>query len=178
MTASLIILIPLLIAMTFSEDEFSLEGKIRQGAMEPPPATSSPFTLEDLEKNVSKNAAGQFQLSLIDAYFAGGDPEVHQVLSGIPVEIEGRLMPEKGFEDGSRRRIYRTFISCCAADATIAGISLLFDTPSLEIPDGDWVRAGGTMEFEQKDGKFQTVIRGATLLPADEPYSEFLQRNQ
>lgn len=178
LTTALITLIPLLLAMTYSPDRFSVEGVTRL-AEAAPPTSKAPFTLEDLEKNVSKNNKGQFQISLIDAYFSGSDREVHPVLRGVPVEMEGRLMPEKtNNADGSRRRVFRTFISCCAADATVAGVSLVFNTPleSADLPDNTWVKVGGTLDFEEINGKTRTILNVTDLTEAPEPYAEFIQR--
>ncbi len=175
----LLTLVPLLIAMNYTQDRFSDAGLARQGAYEAPPVSSAPFTREDLEKNVPKNARGEFQLSLVNAYYAGGDRELHQVLADLPVEIEGRLMEEKvNNSEGKRRRLYRTFISCCAADATVAGISLDFDTTNSEIPNQSWVKASGTLTFEEHQGRTYTVVKVNSMEKAEEPYSEFLQRNR
>ncbi len=178
-TTYLLTLVPLIIAMTFTKDRFSDLGLARQGAYEAPPESRAPFTREDLEKNVPKNAQGEFQLSLVNAYYAGGDKELHDVLDGLPVEIQGRLMPEKvNNQDGMRRRIFRTFISCCAADATVAGVSLLFDTPTPDPPNQTWVKAHGKLTFEEHQGRSYTVVKVSSLEAAEEPYSEFIQRNR
>jgi len=175
----LLTLVPLLIAMTFTKDGFSEEGLARQGAYEAPPENQAPFTREDLEKNVPKNAKGEFQISLVNAYYAGGDKQLHEVMTDLPVEIEGRLMAERiNNEDGTRRRIFRTFISCCAADATVAGISLDFGNEPSAIADKAWVKVGGKLSFEEYQGRSYTVLKVSSMEKAEEPYSEFLQRSK
>ncbi len=179
LTTYVLTLVPLVIALVFTADRFSARGIQRLAQEAAPPPSSQPLTLEDLKEQVPQNAKGEFQLSLVNAYYAGSDRNIHKVLDGIPVEIEGRLMREElNNPDGKRRRLYRIFISCCAADATAAGISLVFANVTPDPPDDTWVKASGTLAFEEREGRSHTILNVKALTPSEEPYSEFLQRNR
>ncbi|MDB4568353.1 DUF1980 domain-containing protein, partial [Akkermansiaceae bacterium] len=146
-------LLPLMGALYFTQDRLSAIGIAKKGLYETPtlsaPKNAPPFTREDLEKRVPKNADGEFQLSLVTAYYVAGDREVESIFDGLPVEFEGRIVEEEvNNESGLRRRIYRSIISCCAADMSVVGIPLEFEAPSNDPPNDSWVKASGTLTFE------------------------------
>lgn len=174
-------LLPLIGALHFTEDRLSAIGIAKKGLYETPnltaPADAPPFTREDLEKRVPRNLDGEFQLSLVTAYYVAGDREVEGIFDGLPVELEGRLVEEKvNNESGLRRRIYRSIISCCAADMSIVGIPLEFETPSAEPPNDSWVKASGTLVFEDVGEDRVPLLKVRQVIASEEPYSEFLLR--
>lgn len=177
----LLTVIPLTVAMTYSKDSLSNVGLSKKGLYESPnlmaQAELPPFTREDLEKNYSKNAQGEFQLSLISAYYAAGDREIQDIFDGLPVEFEGRIAPEKvNNESGKRLRIFREIITCCAADLQVVGVSLEFPDESERPALDSWVRAGGTLTFERVGENVVPLLKIREVVPAEEPYSEFLRR--
>ena len=177
----LLTIIPLTIAMTYSEDSLSNAGLSKKGLYESPNLMLQedlpPFTREDLEKNYTKNAKGEFQLSLIAAYYAAGDREIQGIFEGLPVEFEGRIAPERVNNDsGQRLRIFREIITCCAADLQVVGVSLEFPEGTGRPSVDDWVRAGGTLTFEKLEGNVVPLLKIREVVPAEEPYSEFLRR--
>lgn len=174
-------LLPLMGALYFTQDRLSAIGIAKKGLYETPtlsaPKNAPPFTREDLEKRVPKNADGEFQLSLVTAYYVAGDREVESIFDGLPVEFEGRIMEEKvNNESGLRRRIYRSIISCCAADMSVVGIPLEFEAPSNDPPNDSWVKASGTLTFEDVNGDRVPLLKVKKVATAEEPYSEFLLR--
>ena len=177
----LLTIVPLVVAMKYSEHGLSNAGLSKKGLYESPnlieQADLPPFTREDLEKNYSKNSQGEFQLSLISAYYAAGDREIQDIFEGLPVEFEGRIAPEKINNDsGKRLRIFREIITCCAADLQVVGVSLDFpdgaERPALD----SWVKAGGTLTFETIGDQVFPLLKIREVVPAEEPYSEFLRR--
>ncbi|MDA7506226.1 TIGR03943 family protein [bacterium] len=174
-------LLPLMGALYFTQDRLSAIGIAKKGLYETPtlsaPKNAPPFTREDLEKRVPKNADGEFQLSLVTAYYVAGDREVESIFDGLPVEFEGRIVEEKvNNESGLRRRIYRSIISCCAADMSVVGIPLEFEAPSNDPPNDSWVKASGTLTFEDVNGDRVPLLKVKKVATAEEPYSEFLLR--
>lgn len=176
----LLTLIPLTLAMTYTRDKLSNQGLSKKGLYEAPTLTDAnipPFTREDLEKRVPKNEHGEFELRMITAYYAAGDREIQDIFDGLPVELEGRIAPEKiNNEAGDRMRIFRSIITCCAADLQVVGVSLQFPDGATRPKPEDWVKAGGILTFETVDGTVLPLLKIREVVPAEEPYSEFRLR--
>lgn len=173
-------LTPLILAMTYTQDKLSNGGMAKKGLYEKPALTSAnipPFSRQDLEKNVPKNEHGEFQLRMISAYYAAGDLEIQDIFEGLPVELEGRIAPEKiNNESGDRLRIFRSIITCCAADLQIVGVSLDFPEGAKRPQLEDWVKASGTLTFETVEGDVLPLLKIREVISAEEPYSEFRRR--
>ena len=173
-------LTPLILAMTYTQDKLSNGGIAKKGLYEKPALTSAnlpPFTRQDLEKNVPKNEHGEFQLRMISAYYAAGDLEIQDIFEGLPVELEGRIAPEKiNNASGDRLRIFRSIITCCAADLQIVGVSLEFPEEANRPQVEDWVKASGTLTFETVEDDVLPLLKIREVIPAEEPYSEFRRR--
>ncbi|MCH1500458.1 MAG: hypothetical protein L7U83_15485 [Akkermansiaceae bacterium] len=173
-------LTPLILAMTYTQDKLSNGGMAKKGLYEKPALTSAnipPFSRQDLEKNVPKNEHGEFQLRMISAYYAAGDLEIQDIFEGLPVELEGRIAPERiNNESGDRLRIFRSIITCCAADLQIVGVSLEFPEGAKRPQLEDWVKASGTLTFETVEGDVLPLLKIREVVSAEEPYSEFRRR--
>ena len=177
----LLTLVPLIVAMTYTKDELSNRGMAKKGLYDAPAlngmVAAPAFTRADLEKRVPKNEEGEFQLQLYAAYWAAGDREVQGIYEGLPVELEGRVAPEKiNNEDGTRMRIFRKVMSCCAADAQFVGVSMEFPEDTERPALDEWVKASGTLTFENFDSKVLPLLKVRVVTPTEEPYAEFLQR--
>ena len=177
----LLTLVPLIVAMTHTQDKLSNRGMAKKGLYEAPALNGlnapAAFTREDLEKRVPKNEEGEFQLQLFAAYWAAGDREVQSIYEGLPVELEGRVAPEKiGNEAGDRMRIFRKIMSCCAADAQFVGVSMEFPDDAKRPAVDEWVKASGILTFETIDNKVLPLLKVRVVIPTEEPYSEFLLR--
>ncbi|MGC6427156.1 MAG: hypothetical protein ACON5H_09200 [Akkermansiaceae bacterium] len=173
-------LLPLVGALYLTQDKLSDYGIARKSSatketlakIAPPP----PFTLEDLEKRVPRNAEGDFQLSIVTPNYIAGDREVEPIFEGLQVEFEGRLGDVPKSEGGSRKRIYQSIISCCAADMSIVGIPLEFTENLPAIENGEWVKTCGILTFETRDTDRYPLLKVRKIEVAEEPYSEFLLR--
>ncbi|MFT6861725.1 MAG: putative repeat protein (TIGR03943 family) [Akkermansiaceae bacterium] len=177
----LLTVIPLTLAMAHTRDKLSNEGLSKKGLYEAPVLTNAgdlpPFTREDLEKNVPKNEHGEFELRMITAYYAAGDREIQGIFDGLPVVLEGRIAPEKiNNESGNRMRVFRSIITCCAADLQVVGVSLQFPEGTKRPKVEDWVKAGGILTFEDVNGDILPLLKVREVAPAEEPYSEFRLR--
>lgn len=171
-------MIPLTLAMTYTKDDYSNTARAKKGLYEAPVLINdAPFTREDLEKRIPKNAAGEYEIRMITAYYAAGDREIQDIFDGLPVELEGRVAPEKINNDaGNRLRIFRSIITCCAADLQIVGVSMEFPESTTRPKPEDWVKAGGILTFETVNGSVLPLLKIREVTPAEEPYSEFRSR--
>ena len=177
---ALLTLVPLFMAMSYTKDSFSQAGLAKKR----PPARSisttssaAPFTRDDLEKNVPKNAYGEFEIRMITAYYAAGDPEIQGIFEGLPVELEGRINEETlNNAAGDRMKISRSIISCCAADMQVIDVALEFPEGAPRPSVDDWAKAGGTLTFETLGSDVYPVLKVREVVPTEEPYSEFQRR--
>jgi hypothetical protein len=186
LTGFLLMVVPLLLSVSWTKDEYSLAALSRKGLFDAPSATSLPFmasslapvTLEDLERTHRKTADGFFEFNLMELFFASGDRELQGVLDGLNVETEGRWVDEKhNNDDGRRRRLYRLFMTCCIADSRAIPIVLEFEGAPPEMPENGWTRVAGVMTFPLENGVIQPVLRAQRALAADPPVEETFLRN-
>ena len=93
-------------------------------------------------------------------------------------EAEGRWIDEKTRNpNGTRKRLYRLFITCCAADSRAIPIVLEFNGPPPELPENGWAKVAGTMRFPLEEGVLQPVLVCDRADSAEPPYEEsFLRR--
>lgn len=186
LTGLLLMIVPMLLSVSWTKDEYSLAALSRKGLFDAPAATSLPFmaaalapvTLEDLERTHRKTADGFYEFNLMELFFASGDRDLQGVLDGLQVETEGRWVNEQNQNDeGLRRRLYRLFMTCCIADSRAIPIILEFaDTPP-EMPENGWVRVAGTMTFPLENGVIQPVLRAERAVAAEPPVEETFLRN-
>ncbi len=177
---ALLTLVPLILAMTYTTDTFSFNALSKKKlSIESVVQNESrpPFTREDLEKNVTRNSHGEFEIRMITAFYAAGDREIQGIFEGLPVELEGRIAPETlNNEKGDRMRIFRKIITCCAADMQMVDVALEFPEGAIRPSEKDWVKAGGTLTFETINGDVYPLLKVREVVQAEEPYSEFQLR--
>ena len=77
-----------------------------------------------------------------------------EVFGEIEIETEGQIVPERDNNpNGNRLRIYRTLMTCCAADAMVLAFPLEFKEAPTAFQERAWVRVGGTLRYEElEDG--------------------------
>lgn len=186
LTGFLLLVIPLLVSVAWTKDEYSLSALSRKGLYDTPSATSLPFmagalapvTREQLERTHRKTEDGFYEFNLMELFFASGDRELQGVLDGLEVETEGRWVQERdGNEAGNRRRLYRLFMTCCIADSRAIPIILEFENTPPELPENGWARVAGTMTFPLENGVIQPVLKAERALAADPPVEESFLRN-
>ncbi len=186
LTSVCFMLVPLLFASFSTKDGFSVQALSRKALFDAPLSNSvflsadlPPLTLEEIQKTHRKNEAGFYEFNLMELYFAVGDPELQKLINGMKVETEGRLVMEKeNNADGKRRRLYRLFITCCAADARAVPIILDFgegNVPSIE--ENAWVKVSGIVTFPVERGATQVVLDTASCEPKEAPWEESFMRN-
>jgi uncharacterized repeat protein (TIGR03943 family) len=183
----LVMVMPILLSTAWTKDEFSAGTLARKGLYDSPAdlqaallaAKFPPLTREMIAERYPATPDGYHPLSLIELFFATGDREMQAVLEGLKVETEGRWMEEKSNNpNGTRKRLYRLFLTCCIADSRAIPIVLEYGATPPEYPENDWVKVGGVMQFKQEGGGLQAVLMVERTLAANPPFEEsFLRKN-
>ena len=154
LAAFAILLLPLGFSVAYTKDAFSVGALAAKGLYDSPSESRSTaldsllpkLTREIIEKQHPKNSAGFHEFSLMELYFSNGDPEMRELIEGMTVETEGRMVkdPEGG---AKQRRVYRLFITCCAADSQAIPIIVRFRDEVPDVEEGAWMMLSGTMRF-------------------------------
>jgi uncharacterized repeat protein (TIGR03943 family) len=142
---------------------YSLDVLARKGLYDNQVDTSAyalpPFTREMLEESTPRNEDGRFQLPVSQIFFSAGDDSMMEVFGGIEIETEGQVVAERDHnQDGNRLRIYRTLMTCCAADAMVLAFPIEFEGSVPVFEERAWVRVGGTLRYEESPGGEQPVL--------------------
>lgn len=153
-------------------DGYSAKALARKGLYDAPSAIVSPL-LEVPPLTREETADGYHVFNLMELYYATGDREMQAVIDGMKVETEGRWIEEKARNPhGTRKRLYRLFITCCAADSRPVPIVLEFGKVPPEFPENGWMKVAGTMRFPLEGGSLQPVLHVDRVEPAEPPFEE------
>jgi len=181
--AFLILLIPLGVGVAWTKDAFSLGSLTRKGLLESPAETSSlllgssmpKLTKEIIEKQHPKNAEGYHAFGLMELFFSSGDPEMRELVEGMMVETEGRIVKDP---DGpaNQRRLYRLFITCCAADSRAIPIIVRFKGEVPQVEENAWMKLTGTMRYPDEGEGFVPVLEVDHAAEATPPPEESFMR--
>lgn len=174
-----LMILPVALCTGFTKHEFSTKALMWKHVKNSGPKRTSslfstkrePFTREKLERTTSKTEDGHYLLTITELFWSAGDQEIMKAYQGLPAELEGRLIDEESKLDpnGNRKRLYRVFMTCCAADAQVLGLALEFDGPLPTYPDKSWVRVGGTVAYETVDGQDVAYLKVTRIETSDEP---------
>lgn len=187
LTAFLLMMVPVALSVAWTKDEYSASALARKGLYDMPSKSSSNFrssgmpalTLEQLEKGHRKTVDGFYQFDLMELCFATGDREMQSLLDGLKVETEGRWVDEKVRNPyGTRKRLYRLFMTCCAADSQAIPLILEFGKMPPELPENGWVKVSGTMHFPLEDGELQPILTVESAVPGEAPAEESFMRKK
>lgn len=179
----LLMLVPLGLSIAWSKDAYSSAALARKGLYETPARSqitataASPITREELEKSHRKTADGYLEFDLIELFLATGDRDQQRLLEGMKIATLGRIVDERDHNaDGTRKRLYRLFMTCCAADSRAIPIILEFGKTPPSLPDNGWVRASGTLGFPVVGGVMQPVLTVDQASVVAAPAEESFQR--
>ncbi len=185
LTALALMLVPIGLSVAWTKDKYSAAALARKGLYEAPKSLITPFlasslpkiTHAEIENTHRKTPDGFLQFNLMELFFATGDRELQPLIDGLTVETEGRWIDEKVRNpNGTRKRLYRLFITCCAADSQVIPIVLEFSKKPPEFPENEWVKISGTMRFPMEDGELHPVLIVANAVAAEPPYEESFMR--
>lgn len=183
LAALLLMVLPVGLSSVWTKDQFSQATLARKGLYEDvqPAFLASalpPLTLGEIEKSHRKTTDGYLEFNLMELYFATGDRELQDIMGGMKVETEGRIIAEKvNNPDGTRMRLYRMFMTCCVADSRAIPIILEFGKAPPMLPENGWVKVAGTMTFPEEEGTLRAVLVVDRATAAEVPQEEkFLRR--
>jgi uncharacterized repeat protein (TIGR03943 family) len=187
LTAVALMILPVALSVAWTKDQYSVAALTRKGLYSSPSAAAGkPFlasfmpaiTLEQIEKGHRKTADGYLEFSLMELFFTAGDRELQGLLNGLKVETEGRWIDEKVRNpNGTRKRLYRLFITCCAADGQAVPIVLEFGKiPTESFPANSWVKVAGKMRYPMEEGMIQPVLEVERIIAAEPPFEESFTR--
>lgn len=185
--ACVLMVLPLAASVAWTKDEYSAAALSRKGLYDSPQNMSAsflsaampPITREEIEKGHRKTADGFYEFNLMELYFATGDREMQQAMDGLKVETEGRLLEErKANSQGTRKRLYRLLMTCCAADSRAIPIVLEYgNNPLPSIAENEWVKVAGTINFPMEDGLLQPILSVERTVESEPPFEESFLRN-
>jgi hypothetical protein len=128
------------------------------------------FSLADLKAQVPQSPDGNFMLEVPELYYTAGDKEVQSVLTGQPVETIAQVLPEKvNNEKGTRLRIFRLLVQCCAADARPYSIPVEFGKTAPTFKDMSWVKVTGKMNYTKEGDQTVPILEATSITEAAEP---------
>ncbi|MCW1884077.1 TIGR03943 family protein [Luteolibacter flavescens] len=184
LAAFLILLLPLGLGVSWTKDAFSLGSLTRKGLMDTPADASSlimgalpPLTKELIEKQHPKNADGYHTFGLMELFFSAGDPEMRELVGGMQVETEGRVIQDPDAVVPNQRRLYRLFITCCAADSRAIPIIVRFKGEVPQVEDNTWMKLAGTMRYPDEGEGNVPVLEVDTAAEAPPPAEESFMRS-
>ena len=168
---------PVLLCTGFTNHEYSAEALRWKGLYKQRQIRSlyanynSEFTRERLEKNTPKTAEGNYLFQITELYWSAGDEKIMKIYEDMPAEIEGRIIEEEPDLNprGNRRRLYRMFMTCCAADAQVLGLAIEFDGDLPTLADKTWVKATGKVAFEKVGDQYVAYLKGCEVKEATAP---------
>lgn len=136
-----------------------------------PEAKWSEFTMADLERMVPKNEAGNFLLDVPQIFYTAGDEELMKVMEGIPIETTAQVMEETlNNPKGTRLKLFRLFVECCAADARPLSVPIEFGKTPPKYESMGWVKIVGKLHYSHEtDGAILPVIQVQTMEATAEP---------
>lgn len=181
----LLMILPVSLSVAWTKDEYSASALARKGLYDAPSTSSGsflsnnlpPLTRGEIEKTHRKTGDGYHQFNLMEIFFATGDREMQSLIDGMKVETEGRWIDDKTSKDGSRKRLYRLFITCCAADSRAIPIVLKYLEPPPALPQNGWVKVAGIMRFPLENGIVQPVLEVDRSETSEPPFEESFLRN-
>jgi uncharacterized repeat protein (TIGR03943 family) len=185
LAALLLMVLPVGLSTAWTKDEYSPAALARKGLYDSPADMNTtflssampPLTREMIEQSHRKTPDGYYEFNLMELFFATGDRELQSLIDGMKVETEGRWIEEKTRNpQGTRKRLYRLFMTCCAADSRAIPIVLEFAGTPPELPENGWVKVAGTMRFPLEDGVIQPVLMADRAVAAEPPFEESFLR--
>jgi uncharacterized repeat protein (TIGR03943 family) len=182
--AFLIMILPLGLGVAWTKDAFSLGSLTRKGLLDAPDPSSillgsmlPKLTKELIERQHPKNAAGYHEFGLMELFFSAGDPEMRELVDGMLVETQGRLVDDPEAAVPNQRRLYRLFITCCAADSRAIPIIVRFQGEPPAVEENAWMKLSGTMRFPDEGEGPLPVLEVAHAEEAPPPPEESFMRS-
>lgn len=168
LTSLALMVLPVALCLLWTKDGFSANALTRKGLYDNDRSSAAamlsklpPFTRESLDKYTPKTEKGHYKFDLTQLFWSAGDEELMGVFDGLPAEITGQIIAEDPSlnPDGQRMRLFRVFMTCCAADAQVIGITILFPDGLPDLAPQTWITLRGVVEYEKIDGITNVLLR-------------------
>lgn len=181
-----LMLVPLVLSLTWTKDGYSAAALSRKGLYDTPAPGGSSFlsnampamTREELLGSHRQTDDGYYEFSLMELFFSTGDRELQGIIEGVKVQTEGRIIDEQVRNpNGTRKRLYRLFMTCCAADSRPVPIVLEFGETPPPLPENGWTKVTGTMHYKLEEGTYQAILVVDQAIAAEAPIEESFMRN-
>ncbi|MDB6078486.1 MAG: hypothetical protein JWO82_2233 [Akkermansiaceae bacterium] len=186
LVAFLILLVPVGLCVSWTQDGFFSSASLaRKGAYATPSNSSvsfldaelPPLSKEIIERQHQKTGDGFHEFSLTELFFISSDPEVRALVEGMPVETEGRMVIDR---DGpaNQRRLYRLYITCCAADSQAIPIIVRFPDNVPDVKENAWMKISGTMRYPDEGAGTIPVLEASSAVEGVAPAEESFMRGR
>ena len=166
LAAIAIMIIPIWLCTTWTKDGFSITALTRKGLNDTPAEAGSlflssilpPLTKEIIEAQHPANSDGYRPFPLMELFFSSADPEMRELVGDMKVVSEGRLLPDPD-SDKQQFRLYRLFITCCAADSRPVPIIARFPNGAPEVEPNSWISLSGTITYpDEGEGHIPVLV--------------------
>ncbi|BCX47830.1 hypothetical protein HAHE_17380 [Haloferula helveola] len=184
LAAFLIMVVPLFLGVAWTKDQYSIAALSRKGLNDSPSDAGSlflssvlpPLTKEIIEKQHPPDENGYRKFPLMELFFSSADPEMRELVEGMSVVTEGRLVADADGKPGEYR-LYRLFITCCAADSRPIPIIARFKPEALpQVENNTWMTLSGTITFPDEGEGPQPVLVVDFGEATEAPFEESFMR--
>jgi uncharacterized repeat protein (TIGR03943 family) len=103
-------------------------------------------------------------------FAASGNPA--QEFAGEHAKVTGFVFRDERF-GANQFMVTRFVVSCCVADANVAGMVVTWPQAG-ELPADQWVEVAGTLQAGTLDGETLPVLAAASVTPVDMPQQPYL----
>lgn len=182
LAALAILLVPLFAAVGWTRDSYSLQALGAKGLHDSPQQTAGfldsilpPLTREIIEQQHPPDETGHHPFSLIELFFSSADSEMRGLIEGMKVTTEGRLVSTPDGPPGDKR-LYRLFITCCAADSRPVPILARWDGAAPAFEENTWVTLSGTITYPDEGEGPVPVLEVSRAEATEAPPEESFMR--
>ncbi|MEP4077819.1 DUF1980 domain-containing protein [Haloferula sp.] len=177
-----IMILPVWLCTAWTKDGFSIAALTRKGLNDTPAEAGSlflssvlpPLTKEIIEAQHPANADGYRTFPLMELFFSSADPEMRGLVGDMKIVTEGRLVPDPDNEH--QFRLYRLFITCCAADSRPVPIIARFPDGAPEVEPNSWISLSGTITYPDEGEGHIPVLVVDFSTPKEAPMEESFMR--
>lgn len=135
------------------------------------PVQATPAASEDY---LPRGKSGNLLLQVTDLLYATQDSSLRSDFQGKRIELIGQLMPDNtNNASGSRFKLVRMLMVCCAADARPVAV-LIDNGQKTNVPEMSWVRVIGHATFPMEGGRTVAVVKADSVAVTDPPEETML----
>lgn len=137
-------------------------------------AAATPAAPAAQDDFLPKTKDGNLAVQVIDLLYAAQDTSLRSDFADKTVETIGQVMPDDtNNASGTRFKLMRMFMVCCAADAKpIAALVEMPQKPT--VPEMAWVKVIGKVEFPVEGGRTVPVLKAASVKQTEPPEETML----